>query len=194
MPAHRPLVPTPAFVSIRIIALTWSPVTESNRRPSPYHRVSIDSLTRDLRERPDQRLCFSSVGTGSGWFAPDATSQNSSQPVTEEESMAAPRFARPDLRSIRAAAGQAEPAAADRGGFTADGHPLGDDDPPAPPRAASTAPSACPPRRPCSPWRASRRMCPTGTPTQSSGPTARPGSLPGSSRPRSTACSGPDRW
>ena len=59
---------------------------------------------------------------------------------------------------------------------------------PHPWRAASTAPSACPPRRPCSPWRASRRMSPTGTPTRSSGPTARPGSPPGSSghdrRPR----------
>jgi hypothetical protein len=56
-------------------------------------------------------------------------------------------------------------------------------------RPASTAPSACPPRPPCSPWRASRRMSPTDTPTRSSGATARPGSPPGSSRPRSTAWS-----
>src|SRR5262245_3608029 len=41
--------------------------------------------------------------------------------------------------------------------------------------AASTAQSACPPQRPCLPWRASRRMSPTGTPTQTCGPTARPG-------------------
>jgi hypothetical protein len=65
---------------------------------------------------------------------------------------------------------------------------------PSPGRAASTAPSACPPRRPCSPWRASRRTSPTGTPTRSSSPTARPGSPPGSSRPRSTAWSTPVRW
>ena len=44
--------------------------------------------------------------------------------------------------------------------------------------AASTAPSACPRRRPCSPWRASRPMSPTGTPMLSSGPTARAGSPP----------------
>ena len=42
-----------------------------------------------------------------------------------------PRFARPDLCSIRAAAGQAEPAGAVRGGFSSDGCPLGGDDPPA---------------------------------------------------------------
>ena len=47
--------------------------THSQNQPgSPYHRVPIDFLTRDFRERPDQRLCFSSVGTGSGRFAPDA--------------------------------------------------------------------------------------------------------------------------
>jgi hypothetical protein len=40
-------------------------------------------------------------------------------------------FARPDLCSIRAATEQAEPAAAGRGGFSADSYPLGDDDPPA---------------------------------------------------------------
>jgi hypothetical protein len=39
---------------------------------------------------------------------------------------------RPDLCSIRAAAGQAEPAEAVRGGLSADGYPLADDDPPAP--------------------------------------------------------------
>ena len=49
-------------------------------------------------------------------------------------------------------------------------------------RAASTAPSACPRRQPCSPWRASPRMSPTGTPTRSSVPTARAGSPPGWSR------------
>ena len=44
--------------------------------------------------------------------------------------MPGPGFTRPDLCSIRAAAGQAEPAEAARGGFSADGHPPGDDDPP----------------------------------------------------------------
>ena len=46
--------------------------------------------------------------------------------------MPGPRFARPDLCSIHAAAGQAGAAGAGRGGCSADGHPLGDDDPPAP--------------------------------------------------------------
>ena len=42
-------------------------------------------------------------------------------------------FTRPDLCSIRAAAGRAEPAGAARGGLSADRHPLADDDLPAPP-------------------------------------------------------------
>ena len=43
-----------------------------------------------------------------------------------------PGFTRPDLCSIPAA-GQAEPAGTVRGGVSADGHPPGDDDLPAPP-------------------------------------------------------------
>ena len=43
-----------------------------------------------------------------------------------------PGVTRPDLCSIRAAAAQAEPAEAVRGGLSADGHPLVGDDPPAP--------------------------------------------------------------
>ena len=43
-----------------------------------------------------------------------------------------PGFARPDLCSIRAAAGQEELAEAARSGFSAGGRPPGDDDPPAP--------------------------------------------------------------
>ena len=43
-----------------------------------------------------------------------------------------PGSTRPDLCSIPAAAGQAEPAGAARGGLTADGHPPPGDDPPAP--------------------------------------------------------------
>jgi hypothetical protein len=46
--------------------------------------------------------------------------------------MSGPGFAPPDLCSIRAAAEQDEPAEAVRGGFSADGYPLGGDDPPAP--------------------------------------------------------------
>jgi hypothetical protein len=61
-------------------------------------------------------------------------------------------------------------------------------------RAAPTAPSACPPRWPRSPWRVSRPTSLTGTPTRPSGPTAKPGSPPGSSRPRSMAWSTPARW
>ena len=46
--------------------------------------------------------------------------------------MSDPGFARPDLCSIRTADEQEELAEAVRGGFSADGCPLGDDDPPAP--------------------------------------------------------------
>ena len=56
--------------------------------------------------------------------------------------MSDPRFARPDLCSIRAATGQAEPAGAGRGGFSPGGYPLGDDDPPAPP-AGGTGRAIC---------------------------------------------------
>jgi hypothetical protein len=44
-----------------------------------------------------------------------------------------PAVTRPDLYSIRAAAGQAELAEAIGGGLSADGHSLAGDDPPAPP-------------------------------------------------------------
>jgi hypothetical protein len=50
----------------------------------------------------------------------------------EEESMSDPGFAPPNLCSIHTAAEQEEPAEAVRGGFSAGGCPLGDDDPPAP--------------------------------------------------------------
>ena len=43
-----------------------------------------------------------------------------------------PGFTRPDLCPVRAAAGQAEPAGAARGGLSADGHPPAGDDSPAP--------------------------------------------------------------
>ena len=46
--------------------------------------------------------------------------------------MSYPGITRPDLCSIRAAAGQAEHAEAARGGLSADGHPPAGDDPPAP--------------------------------------------------------------
>ena len=46
--------------------------------------------------------------------------------------MSGPGFARPDLCSIRTAAEHEEPAEAVRGEFSADGYPLGNDDPPAP--------------------------------------------------------------
>ena len=46
--------------------------------------------------------------------------------------MSGPGFARPDLSSIRAATDREELAEAVRGGFSADGYPRGDDDPPAP--------------------------------------------------------------
>jgi hypothetical protein len=54
---------------------TASPVTESNRRPSPYLRVPIGLLTRDFAGRPGQTLHFSPVERGSRQFAPDAISQ-----------------------------------------------------------------------------------------------------------------------
>ena len=46
--------------------------------------------------------------------------------------MSGPGFAPPDPCSIRAAAEQGELAEAVPGGFSADGHPLGGDNPPAP--------------------------------------------------------------
>jgi Protein of unknown function (DUF2637) len=46
--------------------------------------------------------------------------------------MSGPGFARPDLCSIRTADEQEELAQAVRGGVSADGYPMGDDDPPAP--------------------------------------------------------------
>ena len=46
--------------------------------------------------------------------------------------MSGPGFARPDLCSIPDAARQEELAEAARGGFSADGYPPGDDDPPVP--------------------------------------------------------------
>jgi hypothetical protein len=46
--------------------------------------------------------------------------------------MSDPGFARPDLCSIRTANEQDELAQAVHGGFSADGYPLTDDDPPAP--------------------------------------------------------------
>jgi hypothetical protein len=46
--------------------------------------------------------------------------------------MSGPGFARPDLCSIRTAGEQEERAEAVRGEFSADGYPLGDDDPPVP--------------------------------------------------------------
>ncbi len=50
----------------------------------------------------------------------------------EEESMSYPRFARPDLCSIRTADEQDELAEAFRSGFGAAGYPFGDDYPPVP--------------------------------------------------------------
>ena len=95
---HRPSEPGPDF--FESYRSSWSPVTESNRRPSPYHRVPIDLLTRDFRERPDQRLCFSSVGTGSGRFAPDAISQIPPN-RSRRRSPCPAGFTRSDLSSIR---------------------------------------------------------------------------------------------
>jgi hypothetical protein len=108
--------------------------------------------------------------------------------------MSGPGFARPDLCSIRAAAEQEELAEAFRGGFSADGYPPGGDDPPAPltsgiDRAIHLSTAAA-----MLAVAASQRTSPTGTPTRSSGHTARPGSPPGSSPPRSTASSTPARW
>ena len=100
-----------------------------------------------------------------------------------------PGFSRPDLCSIPAADAQAEPAGAARGGLSADSHPPVGDDPPAllasgidrairlSTAAAVLAVAGI--AAYVSYWHASR----------SSGPTARPGSPPGSSQPRSTAWS-----
>jgi hypothetical protein len=60
--------------------------------------------------------------------------------------------------------------------------------------AASSPWTASPPPSQYSPWRASRRRSRTGTPTRSSGRTARAASPPGWSRPRSTASSTRPAW
>ena len=59
--------------SLLAIERTW--LQGSKGRPSLYHKVPIGVPARRFSERPRQRLCFSSVGTGSGRFAPDAASQ-----------------------------------------------------------------------------------------------------------------------
>ena len=94
--------------------------------------------------------------------------------------MSDPGFARPDLCSIALLTSRTSlPKQSAAGSAPTAAHwPMISR--PYPWRPASTAPSACPPRQPCSPWRASRRTSPTGTPTRSSGPAARPGSPPGS--------------
>jgi hypothetical protein len=106
-----------------------------------------------------------------------------------------PGFTRPDLCSIHTANEQDEFAEAVSGGFSADGCPPGVDDPPAHrttgiDRAIRLSTAAA-------------VLAVAGiaayvsyghTPTRSSGPTARPGSPPDSSRPRSTAWSTPARW
>jgi len=107
---------------VRKIVSTWSPVMGSNRRPSPYHGVPIGAPARRFGERPDQRLCFSSVGTGSGRFAPDATSQIPPNRSRRRSPYTAPvtpgpisvRYALPPGRKIvpkRSAAGSAPTAA-----------------------------------------------------------------------------------
>jgi hypothetical protein len=48
-----------AFRGVRIISLSWSPFTESNRRPSPYHLVARRSM---LVVRADRRLMRASWG------------------------------------------------------------------------------------------------------------------------------------
>jgi hypothetical protein len=108
--------------------------------------------------------------------------------------MSGPGSARTDLCSIRTADEHEELGEAVRGGFRADGYPLGSDDPTAPLTSGIDRAIRLSTEWTCSPWRASRRMSPTGMPTLSSGPTARPGSPPGSSPPRSTASSMPARW
>src|SRR6266567_5133288 len=63
------------FDTFELLPLSWSPFTESNRRPSPYHWGPINPTTRHFAERPGQKLHFSSVGSSSGRFEKDATSQ-----------------------------------------------------------------------------------------------------------------------
>ena len=195
LPARKTVSPHQDIMLIRIIALSWSPVTESNRRPSPYHRVPIGVPTRHFAGRPDQTLRFSPVGRGSGRFAPDATSQ--SPPNQSRRRSPCPAPVSPSPISVRYT--PPTPAScAHRGIRSSNSAPKARGSSPA---TAATArewrndrvrsclrrlprdrgkqhrprPSACPRRQPYSPWRASRRMSPTGTPTRSSGHTARAG-------------------
>src|SRR5438132_1395358 len=113
-----------ALLARRIRPLSWSPVTESNRRPSPYHGVPIGPPARHLAERPGQRLYFSSVGRGSGRFAPDATSQI--PPNRSRRRSPCPTPPLPGLISVRYAPPSKQKLAdAVRGLLSADGYPMG---------------------------------------------------------------------
>ena len=56
---------------VRNKPLTWSPLTESNRRPSPYHRSPVRPWS--CRERPEQALHELSLAEpGLAWLSPAA--------------------------------------------------------------------------------------------------------------------------
>ena len=128
---HRHSEPRPDF--FESCRSSWSPVTESNRRPSPYHRDPLKAPARHFAGRPGQTLRFSPVGRGSGQFAPDAASQIPPNRSRRRSPCPTPVSPGPICVRYPLPTRQAEPAGAVRGGLSADGHPPAGDDPPAPP-------------------------------------------------------------
>jgi hypothetical protein len=151
-------------MSLRKTCISWEPVTESNRRPSPtmgFRSVSWPGILSEGQIRGALLQLgwdrFGKVRAGCG--LPD-----SSQPGHGGGAHVRPRFHQARSLFDRCGRPAGENAGAVRGARSADDHPLPAMTGTCPWRAASTAPSASPPQRPCWPWRPSRPMFPTGTP------------------------------
>jgi hypothetical protein len=87
LPPRKTASPHRDIPAIRIIALTWSPVTESNRRPSPYHvplngsrgpGSALDQVIRwhklaetSLNQRRQAPFCPSNCPSGSALLRPN---------------------------------------------------------------------------------------------------------------------------
>ena len=61
---------TPLVRIVRKLPMTWSPVTESNRRPSPYHgHPSALTTSSDLQQLTILAAVSWPEGSGSGWLS-----------------------------------------------------------------------------------------------------------------------------
>jgi len=116
-----------AVRTVRFNSLSWSPVTESNRRPSPYHgfrSTSWPGISPEGQIRGSASARLGQVQGGSRRMQPPKFLPTGHGGGAH----ARPRFRPPDLCSIRTAAERKALAEAVRGGFSADGYPLGGDD------------------------------------------------------------------